>query len=148
MLKQGVAMSLYFVEDLKENFVQSQNWSRTFRARFHQCSTYSFYARRSQKRKKILMTWLSSYAFGISTSAKAVRRTLVKLTPGYDNNDDDYSKFKKFCNPRLSSHFWKWCLRHSFRAKLFLGITRLLLWLKSTLLPKNRMHCTAIYMKT
>ena len=35
-----------------------------------------------------------------------------------------------------------------FWARLFLGITRLLLWLKSTLLLKNRMHCTAIYMKT
>ncbi len=30
-----------------------------------------------------------------------------------------------------------------FQARLFLGITRLLLWLKSTLLLKNRMHCTA-----
>jgi len=33
--------------------------------------TYSFYARRSQKRKKILMTSLSFYAFGFSTSAKS-----------------------------------------------------------------------------
>ncbi len=36
----------------------------------------------------------------------------------------------------------------TFRARLFLGITRLLLWLKSTLLLKIIMHCTAIYMKT
>jgi len=35
------------------------------KGRFHQHSTYSFYARRSQKRKKILTSWLSSYAFGI-----------------------------------------------------------------------------------
>ncbi len=49
--------------------------------RFHRCSTYSFYAHRSQKRKKILMTWLSSYAFRISTSVKVVCRTLVKSTP-------------------------------------------------------------------
>ncbi len=31
---------------------------------FHQRSMYSFYARRSQKRKKILTTWLRSYALG------------------------------------------------------------------------------------
>jgi len=34
------------------------------RCQFHQRSTYSFYAHRSQKRKKILTTWLSSYALG------------------------------------------------------------------------------------
>ena len=36
----------------------------------------------------------------------------------------------------------------SFHARLFLEITRLLSRTKSTLLLKNRMHCTAIYMKT
>ncbi len=35
-----------------------------------------------------------------------------------------------------------------FQARLFVGITRLLSRTKSTLLLKNRMHCTAIYMKT
>ncbi len=35
-----------------------------------------------------------------------------------------------------------------FQDRLFLGITRLLLWLKSTLLLKNECNCTAIYMKT
>ena len=35
-----------------------------------------------------------------------------------------------------------------FHARLFLEITRLLSRTKSTLLLKNRMHCTAIYMKT
>ena len=30
-----------------------------------------------------------------------------------------------------------------FQARLFLGITRLLSWTKSTLFLKNRMHCTA-----
>jgi len=34
------------------------------RCQFHQRSTYSFYARSSQKHKKILSTWLSSYALG------------------------------------------------------------------------------------
>ena len=36
----------------------------------------------------------------------------------------------------------------NFQARLFVGITRLLSRTKSTLLLKNRMHCTAIYMKT
>ncbi len=33
-------------------------------AQFHQRATYSFCARRSQKHKKILTTWLNSYASG------------------------------------------------------------------------------------
>jgi len=33
-------------------------------AQFHHLSTYSFYACRSQKRKKILTAWLSYYALG------------------------------------------------------------------------------------
>ena len=40
------------------------------------------------------------------------------------------------------------CKAVLFQARLFLGITRLLSRTKSTLLLKNRMHCTAIYMKT
>jgi len=36
------------------------------RAQFHQRTTYCFYARRSQKHKKILLTWVSIFcAFGI-----------------------------------------------------------------------------------
>ncbi len=35
---------------------------------FHQRSTYSFYARRFLKRKKILRIWLNSYAFRIYVS--------------------------------------------------------------------------------
>ena len=35
-----------------------------------------------------------------------------------------------------------------FQANLFLGITTLLLWLKSNLLLKNKCFCTTIYMKT
>ncbi len=34
------------------------------RCQFHQCSTSSFCASRFQKHKKILTTWLNSYAFG------------------------------------------------------------------------------------
>jgi len=51
---------------------------------FHQHSTYSFYARRSQKRKKILMTWLYFLCFWDlwGMSVKAVHKMLIKLTPG------------------------------------------------------------------
>ncbi len=50
-----------------ENLLPSESsFSRTkpFRFQFPQRFTYSFYARRSQKRKKILTTWLSYYALG------------------------------------------------------------------------------------
>ncbi len=52
------------------------------RAQFHQHSTYSFYACRPQKRKKILTTWLKSYAFGSYRRKSCVRKMLVKSTPG------------------------------------------------------------------
>ena len=49
------------------------------RGQFHQCSTSSFYAQRSQKRKETVK--LSSFiAFLGSVHIKAARRTLVKLT--------------------------------------------------------------------
>jgi len=50
--------------------------------RFHQRSTYSFYARRSRKCKKIQLS--RQYLFMLSgpTSVKSVSRTLMKLTPG------------------------------------------------------------------
>ncbi len=38
--------------------------------------------------------------------------------------------------------------RTTFQARLFLGITRLLIWLKLTLLLKSKCNRTAIYMKT
>ncbi len=52
-------------------------------AQFHQCSTYSFYACRSQKSKKILMTCLYFFTLLGSTSVKAEHKTLVKLTPRF-----------------------------------------------------------------
>ncbi len=54
------------------------------RAQFHQRSTYSFYARRSQKRNGRTYTDVLTVFFTLlgSTSAKAVRRMLMKLTPG------------------------------------------------------------------
>ena len=51
-------------------------------AQFHQRSTYSFYARRSQKRKKIQLSHKYLFTLLGSTGAKAARRTLMKLTPG------------------------------------------------------------------
>jgi len=49
-------------------------------AQFLQYSMYSFYACRSKKRKKTLMTYV--FTFLGSTRAKAVHRMLMKLTPG------------------------------------------------------------------
>jgi len=43
---------------------------------------YSFYVHRSQKCKKILMTWLYFFTLLGSTHAKAASRMLVKLTHG------------------------------------------------------------------
>ncbi len=51
------------------------------RCQFHQHSTSSFYACRSQKRKKIPMTLLYFFTLLGSTSVKAAHKTLVKLTP-------------------------------------------------------------------
>ncbi len=47
---------------------------------FNQRSTYSFYARRFQKRQMTLLTWLSFLRIQDLRSIKAVRRTLMKLT--------------------------------------------------------------------
>jgi len=47
-------------------------------AQFHQRSTYSFYLCRSQKHKKILTTWLSSYALG-SYGRKAARKYVDEI---------------------------------------------------------------------
>ncbi len=55
--------------------------SRESRCQFHQRFTCCFYARRSQKRQMILLTWLS-FAHSGSMCIKAVRRTLMKLSPG------------------------------------------------------------------
>jgi len=51
------------------------------RAQFHQHSTYSFYVCRSQKRKTVKLSIF--FTLLGSTSAKAVRRTLMKLTLGH-----------------------------------------------------------------
>ncbi len=53
------------------------------RAQFHQRYTYSFYACRSQKRKKIQLSHQYLFTLSGSTGAKAERRTLMKLTPVY-----------------------------------------------------------------
>ncbi len=58
----------------------------TIRCQFHQRSTCSFYARRSQKCQMILLTWLSFFAHSGSTCVRAVRRTLMKLSPSVNFN--------------------------------------------------------------
>jgi len=51
-------------------------------AQFHQCSTYSFYARRSRMRKKRLSSQQCHLALLGPTSIKAAHKRLVKLTQG------------------------------------------------------------------
>ncbi len=54
-----------------------------FRSQFHLRYTYSFYACRSQKRKKIVVDNLTVFFTLLgSASVKAVHRTLMKLSPG------------------------------------------------------------------
>jgi len=48
------------------------------RRQFHQLSTLSFCTRRSQKRKKIQITWLNSYAFG-ATCVKAALKYVGEI---------------------------------------------------------------------
>jgi len=50
------------------------------RAQFHQRSKYSFYARRSQKHKKILTTWLTLTLLG-TTSVKSVGKYVGEINP-------------------------------------------------------------------
>jgi len=51
------------------------------RCQFHQHFTYSFYACRSQKRKKIQLSHKYLFTLLGSESVKAERRTLMKLSP-------------------------------------------------------------------
>jgi len=60
---------------------QVQLSAKQTRAQFHQHSTYSFYARGAQKFKKDSQV-ISLFMLSGSTSVKAVRRTLMKLTAG------------------------------------------------------------------
>jgi len=50
--------------------------------RFHQHFTRSFYAQKSQKRKKNQLNRHCLFVLLVSTRAKAVHEMLVKLTPG------------------------------------------------------------------
>ena len=52
------------------------------RVQFHQCSMSSFYARRSQNRKKTVKS-SSFFVLSGSASIKAAHRTLMKLTPDF-----------------------------------------------------------------
>ncbi len=55
------------------------------RGRFHQRSTYSFYARRSRMRKKRQSSQHCHFALLGSGSVKVERNMFMKLTPGDDN---------------------------------------------------------------
>ncbi len=55
-----------------------------FRAQFHQHSTYSFYACRSRKCKKLQLSHKYLFTLLGFTGAKAERKMLMKLTPGVD----------------------------------------------------------------
>jgi len=54
-------------------------------AQFHQRSTYSFYTRRSQKRKKILTTWLTLSLLG-TTCVKSARKYVGEIDPWFRSN--------------------------------------------------------------
>ncbi len=56
-------------------------WFFYNRGRFHQCSTYNFYARRAQKRKMTMLTWVSFFVHAGSMCIKVVRRMLMKSSP-------------------------------------------------------------------
>jgi len=60
----------------KRKFYDFEIWCQ-----FHQRSTYSFCACRSQKRKKILLSHKYLFTLSGSASVKAVRRTLMKSSP-------------------------------------------------------------------
>ncbi len=74
----------------------------TIWAQFHRRSTYRFCAHRSQKRKKDTGDLPVFFTLLGSTSAKAVRRTLMKLTP-----DRVITDTARTCNlsgnPKISS---------------------------------------------
>jgi len=65
--------------------VRTFSFSRIpYRGRFHQRSTYSFYARRSQMRKKRQSSQHCHFMLLGSASIKVVRRMLMKSTPVRD----------------------------------------------------------------
>jgi len=61
----------------EKKFGENDSWGK-----FHQHSTRIFYAPRSQKHKKIVKLSVF-FVLSVSSCAKAARRTLMKLTPGY-----------------------------------------------------------------
>jgi len=83
----------------------------TTRDWFHQQSTYSFYARWSQKRKKILMIWLSSYALGWVDFTKVLRAAYTSADPKIAKKDSQViSVFLHFWNLLVQKlpikHWW------------------------------------------
>jgi len=55
---------------------------QSIRCQFHQCFTYSFYARRSRKSKKLQLSHQYFFMLLGSACVKAARRMFMKLSPG------------------------------------------------------------------
>ncbi len=90
-------------------------------AQFRQRSTYNFYVRRSQKLKKILMTWLYFYPLLGSTSVKAVGKMLVKFTPGLNFTNVLHTAFTLADPESVKRYLWLNCIFNtlgSMRVKL------------------------------
>jgi len=101
-------------------------------AQFHQHSTYSFYACRSQKRQTTLLTWLSFCAFGICVRKSCMYnvdeidtwcgKSLSKITSSselivimFRLKYEIVSFFEEFpCNFQVASSCWTSSLSDSF----------------------------------
>jgi len=107
-----------------------RNQNRSSWARFHQRSTYSFYARSSPKRKNSVKC---QYLFTLlgPTSVKAACRTLMKLTPGTHGSvvtttlDPERKKYK--CTMSVGFMIWtyisfnyKWSLKIELNVQFLL----------------------------
>ncbi len=67
--------SYFYQKNVKST--ECKNFNATG-GRYHQCSTYNFYARGAQKRKMTKLTWLSFFAHSGSTCVKAVNVDEIK----------------------------------------------------------------------
>jgi len=94
------------------------------RCQFHQRSTHSFYARRSQKRKKIQLSHQYLLTLSGSASIKDRCRTLMKLSPGQETfyccrfkfilKESAFQRVKHF-KPTFWGQFWgSWVIINEF----------------------------------
>ncbi len=115
-------------------------WSS--RCRFHQCFMCSFYARRSQKRQMTLLTWLSFFAHLGSACVKAVRKMLMKWSPGGKYaNGIIVKKYKA----GYSSHYTIWALALGFSLNIFW--IAIILSYKSNKISKRLLYLSFMEMK-